>query len=117
MDSHIKKLVEKYPNDMELGQYVRQLYWLQQENYFKSPIDPMRSFPKNIKPDIEISDRVAPDKDTPKWLFKWVNLDGVVEEHKLFTNDHEWTKDQLGRNRHITEWLEVRKLKCPKKKS
>jgi hypothetical protein len=35
MDNHIKKLVEKYPNDFELGKYVRRLYWLQQENYFK----------------------------------------------------------------------------------
>ena len=36
MEAHIKKLVEKYPNDMELGEKVRQLYWLQQENFFKS---------------------------------------------------------------------------------
>lgn len=35
MDSHIKRLVEKYPNDFELGEKVRQLYWLQQENFFK----------------------------------------------------------------------------------
>ena len=35
MDSHIKRLVETYPNDMELGEKVRQLYWLQHENYFK----------------------------------------------------------------------------------
>ena len=35
MDNHIKRLVEKYPNDFELGEKVRQLYWLQQENFFK----------------------------------------------------------------------------------
>ena len=35
MDTHIKQLVEKYPNDFELGEKVRQLYWLQQENFFK----------------------------------------------------------------------------------
>jgi hypothetical protein len=35
MDNHIKKLVEKYPNDFELGKYVRRLYWLQHENFFK----------------------------------------------------------------------------------
>jgi len=35
MDAHIKTLVEKYPNDFELGEKVRQLYWLQQENFFK----------------------------------------------------------------------------------
>ena len=31
----VKELVKKYPNDMELGEKVRQLYWLQQENFFK----------------------------------------------------------------------------------
>ena len=36
MEKHIKELVKKYPNDMELGEKVRQLYWLQQENFFKS---------------------------------------------------------------------------------
>jgi hypothetical protein len=36
MEAHIKKLVEKYPNDFELGSKVRELYWLQQENFFKS---------------------------------------------------------------------------------
>ena len=35
MDNHIKKLVEKYPNDFELGSKIRELYWLQQENFFK----------------------------------------------------------------------------------
>jgi len=36
MDTHIKQLVEKYPNDFELGSKVRELYWLQHENYFKN---------------------------------------------------------------------------------
>ena len=36
MEAHIKKLVEKYPNDIELGSKVREWYWLQQENFFKS---------------------------------------------------------------------------------
>jgi hypothetical protein len=36
MEAHIKKLVEKYHNDFELGSKVRELYWLQQENFFKS---------------------------------------------------------------------------------
>ena len=107
MDNHIKRLVEKYPNDAELGAYIRQLYWLQSENYFKTSS-------KDIKPDIEISQTEPPDDDTPKWLFKWVNLDGVVEEHKIFTNDPKYTEKELGRNRSITEWLEIRKLKCPK---
>ena len=35
MEKDIKELVKKYPNDMELGEKVRQLYWLQQENFFK----------------------------------------------------------------------------------
>ena len=35
MDNHIKKLVEKYPNDFELGSKIREVYWLQQENFFK----------------------------------------------------------------------------------
>ena len=35
MYNHIKKLVEKYPNDFELGSKIRELYWLQQENFFK----------------------------------------------------------------------------------
>ena len=35
MDNHIKKLVEKQPNDFELGSKIRELYWLQQENFFK----------------------------------------------------------------------------------
>lgn len=32
MDNQIKKLVEKYPNDQELGEAVRQLYWKQKQN-------------------------------------------------------------------------------------
>lgn len=32
MNEQIKKLVEKYPNDMELGEAVRALYWKQIKN-------------------------------------------------------------------------------------
>ena len=35
MNIDIKPLVEKYPNDFELGSKIRELYWLQQENFFK----------------------------------------------------------------------------------
>ena len=38
MDAHIKQLVEKYPNDFELGSKVRELYWLQHENSVSNPL-------------------------------------------------------------------------------
>tara|TARA_R100001509_G_C4726267_1_gene168229 strand:- start:85 stop:282 length:198 start_codon:yes stop_codon:yes gene_type:complete len=55
------------------------------------------------------------NEDTPKWLLKWKLISGDTEEMKIFTDDIEWTKDQVSRNRSIVEWVEVKKLKCPKK--
>tara|TARA_B100001057_G_scaffold423639_1_gene445898 strand:+ start:3171 stop:3344 length:174 start_codon:yes stop_codon:yes gene_type:complete len=35
----IKKLVEKYPNDMELGQEVRALYWTTRKQTTSNQLD------------------------------------------------------------------------------
>jgi len=32
MEKHIKELVKKYPNDMELGSKIRELYFKNKEN-------------------------------------------------------------------------------------
>jgi|TARA_B100000073_G_C23605177_1_gene522105 hypothetical protein len=53
------------------------------------------------------------DENTPKWYLKWKDGSGKIDEMKVFTDDIEWTKQQVGRNRFIIEWIEVRKLKCP----
>jgi hypothetical protein len=35
MDLKIKKLVETYPNDMELGSAIREIYWKERKEYDK----------------------------------------------------------------------------------
>ena len=35
----IKKLVEKYPNDMELGRKVREMYWNQRDEQYRELLD------------------------------------------------------------------------------
>lgn len=34
----VERLIKKYPNDMELGKYVRDLFYNLPENYFKGKI-------------------------------------------------------------------------------
>ena len=53
------------------------------------------------------------DENTPKWYLKWKDASGKIDELKVFTDDIEWTKQQVGRNRFILEWIEIKKLKCP----
>ena len=38
-EDNIKKLVEKYPNDMELGSKVREMYWNQRDVYTRHRSD------------------------------------------------------------------------------
>ena len=35
----IKKLVEKYPNDQELGSKVREMYWNQRDEQYRELLD------------------------------------------------------------------------------
>jgi hypothetical protein len=38
-EESIKKLVEKYPNDMELGSKVREMYWNQRDEQYRELLD------------------------------------------------------------------------------
>ena len=38
-ENDIKKLVEKYPNDMELGSKVREMYWNQRDEQYRELLD------------------------------------------------------------------------------
>jgi len=38
-EESIKKLVEKYPNDQELGSKVREMYWNQRDEQYRELLD------------------------------------------------------------------------------
>jgi len=38
-EDNIKKLVEKYPNDQELGSKVREMYWNQRDEQYRELLD------------------------------------------------------------------------------
>ncbi len=38
-EDNIKKLVEKYPNDQELGSKVREIYWNQRDEQYRELLD------------------------------------------------------------------------------
>ena len=45
----IKRLVEKYPNDMELGSKVREMYWNQRDEQYRELLDLPRATDNNPK--------------------------------------------------------------------
>ena len=39
MNEDIKKLVEKYPNDFDLGSKVREMYWTERDRLYRELLD------------------------------------------------------------------------------
>ena len=92
MNIDIKPLVEKYPNDFELGEKVRQLYWLQQENFFKeddrswiyeSPDGGKTVTRRKMGADLSTREQVLVD-ELPKW-----------------TTNHTWESSQFKKDKQL----------------
>lgn len=48
-ENNIKKLVEKYPNDQELGRKVREMYIQEKDNQYRKLLDLPRATVNNSK--------------------------------------------------------------------
>ena len=61
----IKKLVEKYPNDQELGSKVREMYWNHRDEQYRELLDLPRATDNNPK-GTSVTSQIKDQPDTTK---------------------------------------------------
>ena len=64
-EESIKKLVEKYPNDMELGRKVREMYWNHRDEQYRELLD-LPSATDNNPQGTSVTSQNKPKYDTTK---------------------------------------------------
>jgi len=64
-EDNIKKLVEKYPNDMELGSKVREMYWNHRDEQYRELLD-LPSATTNNPQGTSVTSQVKTEYDTTK---------------------------------------------------
>ena len=64
-EDNIKKLVEKYPNDQELGSKVREMYWNHRDEQYRQLLD-LPSATTNNPKGTSVTSQVKTEYDTTK---------------------------------------------------